>query len=114
MTIPPNTNATVVVPGTDLEPVEVGSGRWSWTAAYTDPDARGPFTVDDLLGDILCEEGGLEAITKVLKEMDASPFLRQAMLNQRNSSLRQVLQMAADPKAAAEKMDDALAKIKQQ
>ena len=36
--VPPNATALVTVPGSDLEPVEVGSGRWHWSTVYQDLD----------------------------------------------------------------------------
>ena len=38
VTIPPNATALVTVPGSDLGPVEAGSGRWHWSAVYQDLD----------------------------------------------------------------------------
>ncbi|MFN8414546.1 MAG: alpha-L-rhamnosidase C-terminal domain-containing protein [Anaerolineales bacterium] len=50
VTVPANTTALVVLPNGEQH--EVGSGAWQWSVSYQDPDARGPFTVDDLIGDV--------------------------------------------------------------
>ena len=91
--------------------IEVGSGNWSWTAEYTDPDARGPYTVDDLIGEILFATGAREAIVGVLQAIDAPPFLRHVILNQRSAPLRQALGMLSHSDTAIEKMNAALADL---
>ncbi|MEP6894457.1 MAG: glycoside hydrolase family 78 protein, partial [Chloroflexota bacterium] len=62
--IPSNTTALVTLPNGEKH--EVGSGIWNWSVPYQDPDARGPFTVDDLTGDIMSDKQASDAIMDVL------------------------------------------------
>ncbi len=108
-TIPPNTTALVVLPGSDEPPIEVGSGDWHWTGAYEDPYARGPYTVDDLVGDIMSEKTAREAVLDVLDRVGAPHFFKMILFNEGDMPLRYALQMLPDAEAAAVMMDEALA-----
>lgn len=48
--VPPNTTATVFLPGNTSKSFEVGSGAHHWSYPYTDPDARTPLSVDSTIG----------------------------------------------------------------
>jgi len=109
--IPPNTTALVTFPGSDLAPVEVGSGAWHWSVDYQDPDARGPFTVDDLTGDILSEPAARFAITELLAQIDMPEYLRAVILGEVNLPLRQSLRMLPNYEHAVKMMEDALADL---
>ena len=109
--IPPNTTALVTLPGSHLAPIEVGSGSWHWSNPYADPDARGPFTVNDLTGDILSDTKARDAILDLLKRVGAPEFLVGMLFGERNSPLRQSLQLLPNPDAAAEMINAALADL---
>jgi len=109
--IPPNTTALVTLPGSDMAPVEVGSGKWHWSIDYQDPDARGPFTVDDLTGDIMSEPAAKFALTEVLAQVDMPQYLRAVIIGEVNVPLRQSLRMLPDYEDAVELMQDALADL---
>ena len=109
--VPPNTTALVTLPGSDMAPVEVGSGTWHWSIDYQDPDARGPFTVDDLTGDILSEPTVRGAITEVLAQVDMPEYLRAVILEEVNVPLRKSLRMLPNYEDAVKSMKDALADI---
>jgi alpha-L-rhamnosidase len=54
VTVPPNTTATVVLPGREDEPIEVGSGNHHWSVPYQmTQTARPPLTLESTLGDLL-------------------------------------------------------------
>jgi alpha-L-rhamnosidase len=108
--IPPNTTASVTLPGNDA-PIEVGSGAWHWSVPYQDPDARGPYTVDDLVGEILSDAAARNAVMQVLERAGAPEFLKGVLFNERNMPLRQFLQMMPDHDEAVNMMSEALATI---
>ena len=112
VTIPSNTSATVVIPGSTLGEIEVGSGHWAWTADYVDPDKRGPYTLDDVLGEICLADGGLQAIQKVLEEAEAPLFLQHVIASQPNLSVRQLIEMMPNSRQLAfDKMAKALEQL---
>jgi alpha-L-rhamnosidase len=108
--IPPNTTALVILPGSEKQ--EVGSGKWHWSIPYQDPDARGPFTVDDLAGDIMSDAVARDTIMDVLVSAGAPEFLRNIIFDERNLTLRQSLRMLPNYDSAVKTMNDALQSIK--
>lgn len=103
--IPPNTTALVTLPGSDTPPIEVGSGVWHWSVPYQDPDARGPFTADDVVGEIMSDNAARDAIMKTLAEQtEGAGFLIMLLNNEPSLTLCQVLGMMPNS-------DDLLAKI---
>jgi alpha-L-rhamnosidase len=58
--VPPNTAASVTLPGSEAEPVEVGSGthRWSYQLPVV---ARPPLTLDSTLGELIDDAAAWEA-----------------------------------------------------
>lgn len=109
VTIPPNTDAQVILP--NGEQINVGSGKWHWLVPYQDPDARGPFTVDDLAGDIMSSPAASAAIMDVLVRAEAPAFLRAVIFGERNVPLRQSLHMLPNYDDAVKMMNDALASL---
>jgi alpha-L-rhamnosidase len=110
VSIPPNTSALVILP--NGERIEAGSGIWHWSVPYQDPDARGPFTVDDLAGDIMSNPIASEAIMDVLVHAGAPDFLRGVIFGERNIPLRQSLHMLPNYDDAVKMMNNALQSIK--
>lgn len=109
--IPANTTASVTLPG-DATPLDVGSGSWHWAVPYRDPDARGPYTVDDLLGEILSEPAARDAMMDVLERVEAPGFLRMVIFDEQNIPLRKALHMLPNHEEAVTQMNDALQAIK--
>ncbi len=93
VTIPANASAVVILPGQEA-PIEVGSGTWHWAVPYQDPDARGAFTVDDLVGDIFAEARGRAIVMSALERAGAPDFVRGVISSEPNLPLRQALRMA--------------------
>ena len=106
--IPPNTTARVTLPGSDAEPIEMGAGSWHWSVPYHDPDARGPLTVDDPVGEIILDDAARDAIFEALERVGVVGFLKASLFHQRSISLRQVLHMLPNYEQALEMMNTAL------
>jgi alpha-L-rhamnosidase len=108
--VPANTTATVTLPGND-RPQEVGSGSWHWSVTYQDPDARGPYTVDDLVGDILGDAPARDALVDVLVGLEVPGFQQMIILSERNIPLRYGLQELPDYQEAVKQINEALAGV---
>ncbi len=109
--VPPNTTAFVTLPDGDLDPIEVGSGSWHWSIPYQDLDARGHFTVDDLIGDITYDAETRDVLMNVLKQIGAPSFLMGMLLNERNIPLREALLMLPNHEEAVSLMNEAFANL---
>jgi alpha-L-rhamnosidase len=109
VTIPPNTTARIILPISDSQPIEVGSGIWHWSAPYQDPDVRGPYTVDDPVGEIMSDNTARDVIFTVLGRVGAPDFFKSILSNERSIVLRQALQMLPNYDEAVEMMGAALA-----
>ena len=110
LTVPPNTTALVKPLGTELN-TEVGSGTWQWLVEYKDPDERGPFSVNDLVGDVMINAKFREAVIGVLKEHGAPDYLPKVLLNERGMPLRAAIGMLPDQTGVVEKMNETLADL---
>jgi len=107
--VPVNTTARVTLPGNDIAPIEVGSGKHRWSVPYQDPDARGPFTIDDLAGDIMSDTKARDAIMDVLVRTGTREHHRAMILDERNLPLRQSLSVLPNHEEATKLISDALA-----
>ena len=110
--IPPNTTASVNFPGSETASIEIGSGTWHWNVPYQDPDRRGPFTVDDLVGEILSEPEASKLTMDTLDRMGAPGFLKAILLDVRYSPLRQVLKMLPNYQTTVTILNDGFANLK--
>ncbi len=106
--IPANCTAEIMLPGTQA-PINTGSGSWSWYCNYTDPDLRGPYTVDDINGEILADPRALGILMKTLDELDAPGFLKAVIFTEKLVTLRSALQMLPNPDTAIETVNAAFA-----
>jgi alpha-L-rhamnosidase len=111
VTIPPNTSALVILP--NGEQSEVGSGKWHWSVPYHDPDARGPFTVDDLTGDIMSDPAARDIIMSTFDRLEVRDrFMLTMLLGERNLAFRQALQFLPNHDEAVKTMSAALQTMK--
>ena len=110
ITVPANCSALVTLPGA-AAPLEVGSGSWHWSVPYQDPDARGPFTVNDAVGDILGDPAARTALLQALDRAEIPVYLRNMLFTERHLPLRQVLSMFPDYEVAVNMMSDTLASL---
>jgi alpha-L-rhamnosidase len=109
VTIPPNTTALVSLPNGEQH--EVGSGVWNWHIDYQDPDVRGPFTVDDLTGEVINDKHASSAIRNILLGMGVPEFIRSMIFNEKNIALRQSLRLLPNYEEAIILIDNALATL---
>jgi alpha-L-rhamnosidase len=112
--IPPNSFAIVTLPGSEAAPVEVGSGSWHWSTPYQDPDVRAPYTVDDVVGEILSDTGARTVVMEAISRSDGAGFLGMILQNQRDLTLRQALGMIPNSGDLLAVMIDALARLGEQ
>ena len=110
ISIPPNSTAQVFLPGDENDPIDVGSGEWNWSIPYQDPDARGPYTVNDITGEILGDKDAKSIVLEMLDRLNAPKFLRTIMLKERNMPLREALRTLPKYEAVVEMMNQALAR----
>ncbi len=108
--VPPNTSAEVTLPGAAAA-ITVGSGVYHWAVPYRDPDARGPFTVDDLVGDVLSEQPSRAAVMAGLERAGTPEFVQGVITGEPNLSLRQALRMAPNYDEALRRVGEALAAV---
>lgn len=109
--IPPNTTALITLPCGNSDPIEVGSGSWHWSGPYQDPDARGPYTVDDLIGDITYNPAARDVLMDVLQKVGTPGFLIGILLNERNIPLREALFMLSNHEEATILVNEAFANL---
>ena len=88
--IPPNTSASVSLPGADGAPIEVGAGTHRWQYRYHDPDARPPLRLDSLVGEFIDDAGAWAMLADALAGQRSS-FIRSALPRQSNLALREAL-----------------------
>jgi len=109
--IPPNTTALVVLPNGERS--EVGSGEWHWSVPYQDPDARGPYTIDDLTGDIMSDPAIRDIVMSAFDRLKVrDKFMLTMLLGERNLPFRQALRILPNDDEAVKVMSDALQSMK--
>jgi alpha-L-rhamnosidase len=111
--VPANAAASVTLPG-DGQAQEVGSGSWHWSAPYQDPDARGPYTVDDLVGEIMSDPAARDAMLDVLVGMEVPGFEQMVLFGERNIPLRDGLQKLVNYEEVVTQMNEKLASLQSQ
>lgn len=92
LTVPPNSGASVTLPGSARAPFEVGSGTHHWSYTYQDPDARPPLTLDSTVAEIIDDAAAWEAVKTALQPaLRRNPFILSGLQNQGRSPLRNAL-----------------------
>ena len=90
--VPPNTTASVFLPGRETEAMEVGSGMYNWSYSYQDPDTHGPLSVDDPISEIADVTEAWAAVQDAIARLSPeSHFLKFGLQTYRRTSLRQAL-----------------------
>ncbi len=97
--IPPNTTATVNLPGSDSDPLEVGSGAHYWHYPYRRSDRRPAPSLDSTLDDLCTDPPAWNAVLSWLLTY-APGLMGQVVTTQRTRGfvpLRQILSSASHP-----------------
>ena len=82
----------VTLPGTQAAPVEIGSGTYHWSYAYTDPDAHAPLTIDNTIGEMMRDPEAWKAVTNAIRRVSQGRgFLLNMLGSQPDLPLRQAL-----------------------
>ena len=112
--VPPNTTASVRLPGTEAEPVTVQSGAHHWSYEYRDPDARNPLTVDDAVGEILDDPAAWTVVKDtILRLSPGNIFFTIGLNHQSRRSLRHALTDLPNAAEVITAVAGALAALKQ-
>lgn len=109
--VPPNATAQVTLPGSESEPIEVGSGSWSWTVAYEVPAFPASYTLDDVIGDILAHAATKAAVFGTFARLEAPGFSYAILESERQLTLRQALDMLPGSDELIEAMTEAFASL---
>ena len=90
--VPPNTSARVTLPGTQTDSVEVGSGTYHWSYAYSNPDAHPPLTIDNTVGELMRDPEAWKAVIGAIQQITRGHgFLVHMLSSDPTPVLRQVL-----------------------
>jgi alpha-L-rhamnosidase len=110
--VPPNTTASVHLPGMDAEPVEVESGTHNWSYVYQDPDARQALSIDNTIGEIRDDPAAWTAVTETLTRMiPQNVFIVNMLQSQSKRSLRDALSALPNGDEVLMPIADALAAL---
>jgi alpha-L-rhamnosidase len=89
--VPPNTTASVTLPGGDGRPIEVGAGAHRWSYAYQD-EARQPLRIDSTVAELVDDAGAWAVVRDVIARLAPdAPFIWQIIRSQSDSPLREAL-----------------------
>jgi alpha-L-rhamnosidase len=107
--IPANTTAAIHLPGTEGEPLEVGSGRYRWSYPYQAPAVVfPPLTIDSTLGDLIDQPAVYAQVMHVVAQHN--PEFADRMDGQVSVSLRQAIHMNPSAQELQAKVEAVLAK----
>jgi alpha-L-rhamnosidase len=109
--VPPNTTASVSLPGSLAEPTEVGSGRHHWIYPYVDAKARPALSLDSPLGEVIDDVEAWSAVLAVLRERTPglSRRLEGGMQGSSGRTLREAVSFPPPPEGLLEAIAGALA-----
>ena len=112
--IPPNTTATIHVPGTEAQPVEVQSGTHHWSYIYTDPDVHLALSIDSTIRDLHDDPVSWGAVTRKLTQLiPQNVFVVNMLKSQSARSLRQALAGLPNADEVVGGIAEALAQLEQ-
>ena len=114
--VPPNTTASVTLPGLDPQRIEVGAGTHRWSAPYQEPNvARPTFSLDSTLGEIINDDATWTAVRATIvqhmpelaEQLDAGGGIS----GNEGLTLRQLLWMRSNSDTLRAELESALASI---
>ncbi len=110
--VPPNTNARVTLPGTQADPVEVGSGTYHWSYAYTRPNAHPPLTIDNTVGELMSDPESWKAVIGAIRQItQGRGFLLRMLGSDPSLVLRQALSRGPQNEVMLSAVEKALAAV---
>jgi len=110
--VPPNTSARVTLPGTQADAVEVGSGTYHWSYAYSNPDAHPPLTIDNTVGELMRDPEAWKAVIGALQQVtQGRGFLLHMLSSDPTPVLRQALSRGPRNEAMISAVEQALAAV---
>ena len=111
--VPPNTTASMYLPGSSAAPLQVGSGKHTWNYPYqTAAESRKSLTVEDRIGDFIEDPAALEVLMTVIA--DRGPGMVNGLLAQEDTSLRDAVGFWPWGDELLNVVSDALAKLDQE
>jgi alpha-L-rhamnosidase len=107
--VPPNTTASITLPGNNAKPIEVGSGRYHWSYPYSVERVRHPRSLDSMISEFIDDPEAWRVVLSTIRQhspgltgnMDIATF----MLHNNTMTLSQMLSLlphAAEVRAALE------------
>ena len=107
--IPPNTTAPGVSSRWRNRSDQCWFRRMELVCPLSGSDARGPYTVDDLTGEILSDKIAKSLILELLNRLNAPEFLRMIILHEENIPLREALRRLPNYEEAVDMINKSLA-----
>jgi alpha-L-rhamnosidase len=110
--IPPNTSASVSLPGRGGSPLEVGSGRYRWSYPYEPPEVvHPPLTLDSTLGELIDNPEAYAQVMSII--VPSYPRFMDRMRGQTEITLRQALNHNPRTEMLEARIEAALASLGQ-
>jgi alpha-L-rhamnosidase len=93
--VPPNTTASITLPGDDAKPIEVGSGRHHWSYPYSVERIRHPRSLDSMISEFIDDPEAWMAVLSTMRqhlpELAGHMDIGTLMLHNSNMTLEQML-----------------------
>ncbi len=115
--VPPNTTASVTLPSSEAEPVEVGAGTHHWSYPYPDSNStRPPLTLDSTLAALIDEPDAWSSVVAIMHQHAPGLVNRMEGSLQDNSdmTLAQLLSLRPNSDALRAALEAALAAGRQE
>jgi hypothetical protein len=110
--VPPNSTASVFLPGEQDSPIGVGAGRYRWSYPYQTPETTLPLlTLDSTLGELLDHPEAYALVMRIIAQH--SPRYRERMEGQTEITLRQAINGNPRTLKLGPKIEAALASLGQ-
>ena len=110
--VPPNTVASVSLPGESGEPIEVGSGSHSWSYPYRLREAPRPvLTLDSTLGDLIDHPEAYMLVKNIFVQYNEE--FADRMNGQMEVTIREAISLNPRPEVLSAKVESVLASVGQ-
>ena len=116
--VPPNATATVTLPGSDMSPIEIGSGTHHWSYPYQEPGFAHPqksldSSLAELIDDPRTWRAVLTTIHQYMPEFAGHMEVGTGMQDDGSMTLRQILALLPHADELREALEAALATLQQ-